>query len=190
MKIFSQIDSYVIRNHGTSRGLIRLFLDTIVFYLGIFRHYDHVDWSRVERLVFVCQGNICRSPFAHFLADRLINAYPVASIGLSTTTGLPAYETGCDVAKEFAVDLSKHAATDFADFDIREGDLFLVMEYRHVRQLKKKMPGIQPQIALLGLWCRPRFALLYDPHRLSRTYFQTCFRRIENAVKNLADEIG
>ncbi len=44
------------------------------------------------------------------------------------------------------------------------------------------------QVGLLGLWCRPRFALLYDPYEHPREYFSSCFGRIERAALNLVQE--
>jgi protein-tyrosine phosphatase len=154
----------------------------------LYRRYSRIDWADVNRIVFVCQGNICRSPFAHKLAEQLIGSYPVASLGLATTTGTPAFDLAEMTARNFSIDLSQHRATDLSDFDVRDGDLFMVMEDRHAHQLGPKVANRNVQVALLGLWCRPRFALLYDPHKLSDTYFQTCFERIVRSVKRLAKQ--
>ena len=170
---------------GTHRGLIRLALANALWFLGPYRRYGRVNFDKVERLVFVCQGNVCRSPFGHHLARQLITEVPVCSLGLGTTTGLRANELATTVASEFAVDLTEHRTTAVIDFPIRKGDLFLVMEDRHLQVLTPLLQGRDVQVALLGLWCRPPFALLYDPHRLSPGYFRTCFRRIKQAVEEL-----
>lgn len=182
--------SWIESRYANPRGLVRLALANCALRLGLLRRFRKVDWPRVARLVFVCQGNICRSPVAHFMAAKLIDKYPVASIGLSTTTGAMAFGMAQEVAQEFALDVTSHRATDISDFDIRDGDLFLVMEYRHVQSLEPYLHGKDAQIALLGLWCQPQYALIYDPHRQSRAYFVTCFERIERSIRQLASEVN
>lgn len=181
-------ERFIDTKFGTLRGLVRLAISDVTRLVGLYRRYGKVDWNSVRRLVFVCQGNICRSPFAHKLAEQLIDKYPIVSIGLATTTGVSAFELARSTAENFSVDLREHRATDLSDFEILDGDLFLVMEDRHVHQLGPKLAGRNVQIVLLGLWCRPRFALLYDPYKLSAAYFQTCFDRIVRSVTRLAEQ--
>ncbi len=156
--------------------------------LGPYRKYGRVDWSRVDRLVFICQGNICRSPFAHYQALQADSPLPVVSFGLATTTGVPADAVAQDVASELGVDLVAHRATDVSDFQVRERDLLVVMEDRHIHLLEPHIHGRDVQVVLLGLWCRPRFALLYDPFEQPRDYFVTCLDRVRRAVFNLLGE--
>ncbi|MGF1630381.1 MAG: low molecular weight phosphatase family protein [Kiloniellaceae bacterium] len=171
------------RQFGTYRGLVRLVIANCLWFFGPYRRYGRVDFTKVQRLVFVCQGNVCRSPFGHHLAQKLIEKVPVCSLGLGTGTGHPADALATEVASDFGVDLAVHKSTAVIDFAIRPGDLFLVMEDRHLRVLAPLLQGRDVQVALLGLWCRPPLALIYDPHRLSRDYFTTCFRRIKQAVE-------
>jgi len=177
------------RLFGTHRGLVRLIIANTLWLLGPYRRYGKIDVTKVKRLVFVCQGNICRSPFGHYLAKTKIDDLPVCSLGLGTNSGMPADETASDVARDFGVDLSGHKTTAFADFAIEPGDLYLVMEDRHLRDLKPLIAGQDVQVALLGLWCRRPLALLYDPHRMTRDYFTTCFGRIAQAVSSLQHDL-
>ncbi len=177
--MFSPFDT----KFGTVRGFVRLMLDNIAMYAGLYRKYETIDWSSVRRLVFVCQGNICRSPYAHWLALRETDA--VASLGLNTETGMRAYDMAVDIARISGVDLTPHRTTDWTDFDLRDGDLLLAMEMRHIRIIEERPVDCHIQIGLLGLWCRPRMPLLYDPHRMSKAYFATCYERISRAVARI-----
>jgi len=179
---------YIEREFGTFRGLVRTGLAYFMWLLGPYRKYGQVDWPRVKRIVFVCAGNICRSPYAHHRYAAAGAPIPVASFGLATTTGAGADPTAASVARSFGLDLSHHVATDLKDFEIRDGDLLLVMEDRHIAALSPAVAGRDVQVSLLGLWYRPHFALLYDPHTLSPGYFTSCFRRIDAAVARLAAE--
>jgi protein-tyrosine phosphatase len=177
--------SRLFANH---RGLTRTILADLMWRLGPYRKYGRVDWSQVRRLVFICQGNICRSPFAYWLARSLESEFPMDSFGLATTTGAVAEEIAIDAAGDYGVDLTGHRATDISDFDIRDGDLLIVMEDRHISWLGTHAIEANTQVCLLGLWCRPRFALLYDPYSHPRAYFVSCFDRINRAVATLLQE--
>ena len=178
----------ISREFANHRGLIRTVLADMMWRLGPYRKYGRVDWGRVNRLVFICQGNICRSPFAHYLAKAAETELPLASFGLATTTGASADSVAIDVARDYGVDMNDHHVTDLTDFDILEDDLLIVMEDRHISWLGPHIIGENVQVCLLGLWCRPRFALLYDPYSHPRDYFSSCFDRINRAVVNLLQE--
>lgn len=175
----------VSRNHGTVRGWVRTLLAQAEFLVGRLTPWTtaQLSGSKPQRYVFVCLGNINRSAFAAEVARRC--GLPCASIGLSTATGLPAYEKAIVQAKAMGYDLTAHRATHIADYGWREGDLLFAMEVRHVRWLIDS--GIPSSaIALLGFWAAPQRIHLHDPHTLSNDYFATCFTLIESAVRKLS----
>lgn len=170
---------------GTYRGLLRLLLAYAELYLGRLSPFTQIDFSRVKRVVFVCQGNICRSCFADYYARaKGLNA---TSFGLATAGDAPAFPKAIATAKKFDVDLSAHCTTDIEDFTFLDGDLLLVMEIRQARSLLKIVPDKPVQLTLLGLWSAPRHPHIHDPHRLTNEYFETCFRVIAAAVDGLAE---
>ncbi|MEH6648959.1 MAG: hypothetical protein V7707_02915 [Motiliproteus sp.] len=156
-------------------------------YLGLDGNYRKVDFNRVERLVFVCLGNICRSPYGEFIAQR--HNIATAGFGLSTTTGAPAFELGVETALERQIDMRSHRATDLSDFDLKDSDLLLVMELRHAHRLSRLMGDSGAQIALLGNWARPRRLHIHDPHVHGKAYFENCYNVVENATENLITEL-
>jgi len=168
---------------GTSRGWVRSMLGEIDFLLGRVDRHLAPDLTGVHRLVFVCLGNINRSAFADKLAASM--GLAVASIGLSTTTGAPAFPTAVMTAKRFGIDLGEHRATDLSDYVYVPGDLLLVMEVRHVRRLQAASIPAEA-IALLGHWATPHRIHIHDPHTLSDAYFRSCFSVIQSAVRELA----
>lgn len=171
---------------GTLRGAVRLLLGEAEFIAGRLTSFLHPDFAATRRLVFVCLGNINRSAFAQAVAAPL--GLRTVSIGLSTTTGAPAFPMAAQVAARYGLDLATHRATDYTDYTPAEGDLLLAMEVRHARALVQR--GVPPSsIALLGHWARPHRIHVHDPHTLSETYFRTCFAILHSAVVNLADEL-
>jgi protein-tyrosine phosphatase len=164
---------------GTLRGLVRLILSypQLLFGLSASRPADP---AQVRRLVFVCQGNICRSAFADVIARRA--GMRTASFGLSTTTGRAAHDRAIVAAHALGHDLSQHRAIDLADYVPQAGDLLLAMEVRQLHRLAAdpRLTGL-PRV-LLGRWTRPMLPHLHDPYGLDDRYMATCLRRIEQAV--------
>lgn len=178
---------HVLRtNYGTLRGWVRSMLGQLEFVTGRLDPHLSPAALQVNRLVFVCLGNINRSAFAGAVGRA--HGLNVLSIGLATTTGAPAFETAVITAERFGVDLSSHAATDISDYPYQPGDLLLAMEVRHIKQLVAH--GIPlSAIAPLGHWASPHRIHLHDPHTLSDEYFRTCFTLIHSAVINLAEDL-
>jgi len=173
-------------NFGTFRGLVRFLLGEFEYLSGRLAPFTTSRPLEVHRLVFVCLGNINRSAFAAEVAR--IDGARVISIGLSTTTGAPAYDRAITTAKLFDIDLENHVATDYSDYRYSQGDLLLAMEVRHVKELIQR--GIPSQsIALLGHWGAPHRIHIHDPHVLSELYFQTCFLILYSATKRLVAEL-
>lgn len=184
---FSTRYNHVIdTNYGTVRGLVRTMLAQLEFFLGRLTNHTQPDAKQVDRLVFVCLGNINRSAFAEQVGQSL--GVTTCSIGLSTTTGTPAFETAIKTAPQFGLDLTGHTATDLSDYTFRPTDLLLAMEIRHAKQLVAA--GIPAtSVALLGHWASPHRIHLHDPHTLSDAYFRTCFTLIYSAVHGLVAEL-
>lgn len=172
---------------GTYRGLIRLMLAWLENLTGRYRRFKQIRWGRVTRVVFVCHGNICRSPYA----ERRAASYslPAASFGLSVDSGAPADPTACRIAAGRDLELVGHCARDAANFEFQTGDLLVVMEPRQARRLTAHLPAGSCQLTLLGLWSRPPRPHIHDPHRLSEAYWDRCFDVIDSAVQTIADRM-
>lgn len=186
MNLPKRVRSLVDTNYGTFRGWVRVLLGQLEFAVGRLDRHLHPELAQTQRLVFVCLGNINRSAFAEWVAKK--QGVSVISIGLSTTTGGPAFHSAVKTASQFGVDLSSHMATDISDYEYHPGDLLLVMEIRHAKKLTAR--GIpDAAIAILGNWASPHRIHLHDPHTLSDAYFRTCFTLINSAVVNLMAEL-
>jgi protein-tyrosine phosphatase len=138
------------------------------------------DPAEVRRLVFLCHGNICRSAYAHVLAERA--GANVASFGLSTATGIEAHAPVVEEAARRGIDMSGHRATDIDDFVSRPDDLLLAMETRHARVLATHPDLAQLPRLLLGTFASPPVPHLHDPYGENLAYLPTCLTRIERAV--------
>ena len=176
------------RRFGTFRGLVRAALAYAEWGTGRLRAFRLRDPAAVNRLVFVCLGNICRSAYAHQIA--LAEGLNVASLGLSTTTGVGSPAEAVEAAERSRVPMAQHRATDFKDFKVQPGDLFLVMEVRQAHELRRRLGERNDvQVCLLGMWADPVMPHLHDPFQQSAEYFDTCFERVRAAVRRLGAQL-
>jgi protein-tyrosine phosphatase len=177
--------AWVGSRFGGYRGFARLMLAWGELMIGRHRHWKRVRWEAVTRIVFVCHGNICRSPYAEKRAASC--GLPTASFGLSADSGTPADPDAHRIAAQRAIALAGHSACDVKEFEFRDGDLLVAMEARQARAVSCLVPPIAYQLTLLGLWSRPSRPHIHDPHRLSEAYWARCFDVIDSAVLTIAD---
>jgi protein-tyrosine phosphatase len=140
--------------------------------------------AEFRRLVFACQGNICRSPYGEARARQL--GISSASFGLNADIGKEANLSATRIAKQRGLTLDSHRANPLSKFSFETGDLVLTFEPQQLAQLTSS--EVLPDgvvVDLLGRWCSPTFPYLHDPYGLSDTYFTTCFDRIDQALTHL-----
>lgn len=176
--------NWIDARYGTWRGAVRLGLAAGADAFGAYRPFHAVDWRAVERLVFVCRGNICRSAIGQAKATAL--GLPNAGFGLRTSSGRASPPAAVAAAARAGFDLSGHRACAVEDFAFAPGDLLIGMEPEQGRVLAEKYGAPDRQVTLLGLWARPRRAHLHDPYSLGDAYFDTSFGVACEAVAAMA----
>ena len=143
---------------------------------------DRARHGRSRRLVFVCTGNICRSPYAQAVARmRGVNA---VSCGTQTDTGLPANDVAVAEAARRSVDLTSHTTTRWEDLELEEGDLIVAMQLRHAwAVLPRARERSCPVVMLSSLL--PEFAPVFDPYGKESAAFQHAFDLIDTGVESM-----
>lgn len=83
------------------------------------------------RVLFVCAGNICRSPLAEAIARRLAGERGLSvefeSAGVSALDGGPATPEALQVAREHGLDLGWFTSRSLTQEAVRDADLVLAM---------------------------------------------------------------
>lgn len=170
---------------GRRQGLLRHLTACAALELGRYARLQRVDFSRVQRLVFVCQGNICRSAYAGARALKL--GLAAESFGLGARDGDGADPRALAAGLRRGVDLSPHRAR--SRLSLGPGDLLLAMEPGQAERLAETAHDARAQRSLLGLWSPQQRPHLEDPFGLGDAYFDTCFGHIDGAVAALAGHL-
>jgi protein-tyrosine phosphatase len=177
------LDAFCEQRWGGKRGLLRHLVWSGVDLAGGFRRFRSVDWARVDRLVFVCKGNICRSPYAEGRARVL--SLETASFGIEVDARVPANAAAAQAAHARGVDLSHTRARRQGDLTLGAADLLVGMEPRHVRALEPVARAHGCQITLLGVWSEPERPYIGDPLGRSQVFFARCFAAIDSGIDGM-----
>jgi protein-tyrosine phosphatase len=143
-------------------------------------------WAGCERLVFVCTGNICRSPYGEVVArSQGVNAI---SCGTHTDDGLPAYPRAIEVAAARNVDLSGHRTHRWEDIEIGAHDIVVALQLRHARSVLPRVRQVGGSVVLLSSML-PRFQTIHDPYGRPAQEFTRVFDLIDTAVSGIAGRL-
>jgi protein-tyrosine-phosphatase len=120
----------------------------------------------MERLLFVCTGNLCRSPMAAGLAGRLLREQgvdgEVRSAGTHARPGEAAHAQVIAVCRELGVDLSSHRSARLDEDGIRWANRIFVMEPLHGSAVRELVPDL-PETRIVHLGPLAGKALIEDP---------------------------
>jgi protein-tyrosine phosphatase len=154
------------------------------------------------RILFVCLGNICRSPTAEGVLRRLIaeeglsDGIEVQSAGTGAWhVGNPPDPRSTQAAARRGTTLSG-AARQVADADFAEYDLLLAMDAENLAELRRRAPaGYAPgRIRLLREFDPAAVAAgeldVPDPYYGGPSGFDDVLDMIEAAGRGLLDELG
>lgn len=148
----------------------------------------------MSTILFVCTGNLCRSPMAegllrHRLAQEgLDTRHQVASAGTWAVDDHPASENAVAVMAERGIDISDHIARTITAQDVAESDLILVMSREHERLIKNTWPQYAWKIYRLSEMVGKRKDVR-DPYTGPIKEYRACADIIANYIDRGLDRI-
>ncbi|HWF60258.1 MAG TPA: ATP-grasp domain-containing protein [Nitrospira sp.] len=156
------------------------------------RWTTHVPGT-VTSVLFLCHGNICRSPFAEMYFQSLLKrrgvGLTVRSAGLDTTPGKPAHWNTRTSARELHISLDDHATTQLDADLVSNSDLIVVMEVGQKKRVLSLYPESKGKVVLLGCFDAKGPLEIGDPYGRPIENFRSCFSQIVRCCDNLAKEL-
>ncbi len=115
-----------------------------------------------RRVLFVCTGNLCRSPMAEALAEARYGGPGVVfeSAGVHAVRGAPATPTAAAACREVGVTLRGHRARQLDREMAEAADRIYVMTGDHHAGVLRIAPGVEARVTLL----RPDGSEVADPY--------------------------
>ncbi len=136
------------------------------------------------KIMFVCLGNICRSPMAEYIFKSLDinNKYIIKSSGISNEEyGNDIYPPALEVLKNHNIKTNSHFAHKITKEEFEESDYIVVMEDFHKERLQSIFGNTDKIIKLLD-------KDIEDPWYTGQ--FEKVYNEIYEGCKDLYNKIG
>lgn len=146
----------------------------------------------MERILFVCTGNTCRSVAAENMLKKWSERYKlrleVCSAGIFAISSIPVPHYILELLKKEGVSEIDHKTTYLTEEQIKEASLILVMESFHKQRILDLFPETKNKVYLLKEYVGETENLdILDPFGGSREGYETCFSQIKGCITKLVE---
>lgn len=145
-----------------------------------------------RQILFVCYGNICRSPFAELYWNALRARDAAAGLPEAASSGFY-FETNRstpawiqDVVARFGVDMCAHRSRMTTRPDVGDADAIFVMDRQNERDLLAAFPEARGKAYYLGLFAAGGPAQIADPFLMEEFEAEESYCQLAAALDGLA----
>jgi protein-tyrosine phosphatase len=143
-----------------------------------------------KKILFLCSGNICRSPVAEKLAKKLLPGLKVGSAGFYPEEGRTSPEGLKSAAQSLGADLSDWASRRVTAEMVRQTDLVVLMDLYNFRDFRREFPAEENKVAFLGMFLDPPQLSITDPYDKPPEETLRILQQIEAGVAGLIQRLG
>ena len=145
--------------------------------------------SAKEHILFVCTGNVCRSPMAEYILRHRLggqSGVTVESAGVMAPTGMPASAGAVDVLEEWKIDIRRHRSRMLTRELVKAATLILVMTDQHRKDILAMFPEANGRVFLLKSFGTSRQSDdIADPIGLPVNVYRRVRDEIDAAISDL-----
>ena len=143
-----------------------------------------------KKIVFLCYGNICRSPLAAKLAEQKLTAIAIESAGFHARIGRGSPEKMLRCALAMGVDLSQHRSSKVTRHQLLAADLVVAMDLENINLLKSEYPDALAKTTLLGLFAEPATVMIADPYPADEAITAKVCDQVRKSIDGLANYLA
>lgn len=148
------------------------------------------------KVLFICHGNICRSPMAEFLLKDIVkkrglaDAFEIASAATSREEiGNPVHYGTRNKLAQFGISVAGKHAVQVTKLDYEHYDLLLVMDSNNIRNLRRVIgEDTQNKVQLLLDYTERKGESIADPWYTGD--FDVTYNDIMEGLAGLLEQFG
>lgn len=155
---------------------------------------------REIKVLFVCLGNICRSPLAEGIFKKLVEERGMQNKFQFDSAGTAAYHTGsppdprsCEIAEQHNIVLD-HTARKISDRDFQTFDYILAMDasnYQHIKAQMERHAKVKSQLFKMREFDNNHSGRdVPDPYYGGLKGFEQVYDMLEEACGNFIDYLA
>ena len=142
----------------------------------------------MDKIVFICTGNTCRSPMAEGLFKALNGEQKTGleaiSAGIFTNNGMSASENAVIAAKELGADISNHKSQMLNGDIVNDAKYLVCMTGAHYDQILLKFPNVSDKLFTLSP------TDIDDPFGGNIDEYRSCATQIKSAVESIIERLS
>jgi len=175
------------------RALMRAYRAAYRTYEGALHRRRHLaacrrlsNAQRPRRILVICHGNICRSPYLQAVLQRSLPDVTVTSAGF-VGSDRPVPQASVVLSAQRGFDLSRYRSRPITQSKISDGDLVIVMDSEQARRVARMFRVKSEQIVIAGD-LEPIFdtsRAIRDPWNQSIEVFRSSFDRLDRCADSL-----
>jgi len=139
-----------------------------------------------KKILFLCYGNICRSPVAEKLGQRMMPTKTITSAGFYPEDNRRSPSNVQRAAQALGVDLSSWASRRVDQALVDAAELIVLHDLRNFRDFRRDFPNDLHKVVLLGMLLDPPQNDITDPYGKPDKETLAILRQIESAVQSMA----
>lgn len=130
--------------------------------------------KKLPSLLFVCYGNVCRSPMAEGLARHSIGENArIESAGLSPVLEGATPEAIFTMGQIYGIDISRHKPRGLTDIQLELFESIIVLDAHVFKSLKSRHPSLTEKLTLWDI---------EDPFGQEPSAYRKAAERIKNFI--------
>jgi protein-tyrosine phosphatase len=165
--------------------------------MGLRPRMEPGSLAKAHAFVFVCFGNIMRSPMCEALMQRELESRPqlrvtVTSAGLNATPGKEAHPWSIASARQFGISLERHRARLLTQEMVDQADIIFAMDYQNQVEFLSRFPADKKKLFMLSDFAPSdyRQVEIGDPYYGDEEATRRCYGILEACIQNLVASLA